>query len=141
MGATVNFIIDLVFTVLQVMNQLREPRDSAELQYTCIWRLCRWNMALLLIHVLFFFNTFQSIPIFINFNTMTCTVGDIQRLSTPSSVNCRNKIDATVWQWFWNGGNEYQKLWIKYEVRISDDLLRSVFGDCYTGIVLPFRDT
>jgi len=58
----------------------------------------------------------QTINITINFENMDCPIAPIQRLSTPSYVICRNKLDATNWRWYWNCGDKNKKMWLLYEV-------------------------
>ena len=53
----------------------------------------------------------------INFDEIQCSVGKVQRLSTPSYITCRTQCDATRWCWYWNGGNSAVKVWMLYEVQ------------------------
>jgi len=52
----------------------------------------------------------QDVPLRLNFNDMTSDNGLIQRLSTPSYVEIRDKVDATRWLWYWHDGAD----WIPY---------------------------
>ena len=53
----------------------------------------------------------------IDFDKMQCSVGKVQRLSTPSYVTCRTQCDAARWCWYWNSGNSAAKVWMLYEVQ------------------------
>jgi len=64
----------------------------------------------------------QSTPggvstVVIDFDKMQCSVGKVQRLSTPSYVTCRTQCDAARWCWYWNSGNSAVKVWMLYEVQ------------------------
>ena len=61
---------------------------------------------------------FQSNQIKIDFAGMTCHLGDVQRLSTHSYVNLRDKNDATRWLWYWRDGGPRSSFWRLYEVNI-----------------------
>lgn len=52
----------------------------------------------------------------LDFVRMTSSIGPVERLSTPSYVVCRDKIDATRWLWYWNAATEVHADWRAYEV-------------------------
>lgn len=56
----------------------------------------------------------QKTCIQIDFDQMKSNVGRVQRLTTPSYVNCRDQVDSTIWQWYWNGSLASSGNWIPY---------------------------